>query len=407
MFNNIGKSAGIALQNIKANPLHTLLSTLGIIIGIASLVAILAVGDGLEKFGREQIGSTTSLEFMTINSQQFETVDGIRVPLEERTALTYDDFRAIQQVTKERGLLDIYNNRTGIVELEGDTVRTSAFLNGRSENFIDLNEFELTGRFFTGEEVQSEAKLAVVSKPLATKFGFGNDLVGKSIVIEDNTYLVIGILDAEALGERVEVYYPITIFKFVDGRVSYPDMLFRADLVEDLPAVQEDVEAVLAGKYEDWEKKFRIGTNEGRVAQFQQSILIFKLVMGMITGISVLVGGIGVMNVLLISVTERTREIGIRKATGAKRSDILMQFLSESVTVSLAGCIAGLILGMSAVFAFVPVVKAFTEVDFPVAFTWTTVSIILTIGFFVGLVFGTYPAWRASKLTPVDAIRHE
>ena len=226
-------------------------------------------------------------------------------------------------------------------------------------------------------------------------------------MIEDNEYQVIGILSDERLGDRVEAYYPITLFSFIDGRVSYPDMIVRANLVEELPDLQSEVEELLSRRYEASDKKFVIGTNEGRVAQFQQSILIFKLVMGMITGISVLVGGIGVMNVLLISVTERTREIGIRKATGAKRADILMQFLSESVTVSLVGCIAGLILGMTAVFAFVPIVKAFTEVDFPVAFTWTTVSIILFIGFIVGLVFGTYPAWRASKLTPVDAIRHE
>ena len=407
MIRNIGKSASIALQNIKANPLHTFLSTLGIIIGIASLVAILAVGDGLEKFGREQISSTTSLEFMSINSQQTEVVDDIRVPLKERTPLSYEDFKELESVIGDRGVLSMSNNRTGVVQIEGDTSSSSAFLLGHAESFIETAEFDLEGRFYTEDEVRSGERVTVLTRALADRLASTESVLNKHILIEGEPFQVIGIISNEFLAERMTAYYPITLFEFVDGRVSYPDMLFRANVVEELPSAQEDAKRVLSERYEASDKKFRVATNEGRIAQFQQSILIFKLVMGMITGISVLVGGIGVMNVLLISVTERTREIGIRKATGAKRTDILMQFLSESVTVSLVGCIAGLIVGMAAVFAFVPVVKMVAEIDFPVAFTWTTVGIILFIGFIVGMVFGTYPAWRASKLTPVDAIRHE
>ncbi|SFC33878.1 ABC transporter permease [Spirosoma endophyticum] len=138
-----------------------------------------------------------------------------------------------------------------------------------------------------------------------------------------------------------------------------------------------------------------------------KGFLLFRLIMGMIVGISVLVGGIGVMNVLLISVTERTVEIGIRKALGAKKRDILWQFLSESITISTFGSVLGLALGLLSTMAVVPIVKALTDIPFQMAYTWNTFSIILVIAMLIGVIFGTYPAMRAARLDPVEAIRRE
>jgi putative ABC transport system permease protein len=129
--------------------------------------------------------------------------------------------------------------------------------------------------------------------------------------------------------------------------------------------------------------------------------------MGAITGISVLVGGIGIMNVLLISVTERTKEIGIRKATGAKKKDIVMQFISESITISLVGCVLGWIVGVLGVFGLVEIINSFTDFGFKAALSFQTVLVVILIALLVGVLFGTYPAWKAANLTPVDAIRHE
>jgi putative ABC transport system permease protein len=129
--------------------------------------------------------------------------------------------------------------------------------------------------------------------------------------------------------------------------------------------------------------------------------------MGLIVGISVLVGGIGVMNVLLISVTERTAEIGIRKATGANRRDIMLLFLSESITVSAFGSFLGLVLGVLGTMIIIPIIKAITEVPFQAAYTWNTFLVITVLSILVGIIFGTYPAIRASRLNPVEAIRHE
>ena len=132
-----------------------------------------------------------------------------------------------------------------------------------------------------------------------------------------------------------------------------------------------------------------------------------KYFLGAVGIATLFIGGIGVMNVLLMSITERTREIGIRKATGARRGDIVVQFLAEAVAVSCFGCFVGLALGMGTILAVSPIIRNITEAPFYAAFNWSTVAIVLVVALLIGIIFGTYPAWRASRLVPVDAIRHE
>jgi putative ABC transport system permease protein len=143
------------------------------------------------------------------------------------------------------------------------------------------------------------------------------------------------------------------------------------------------------------------------VRQVREGMFLFKLVFGLITGIAVLVGGVGVMNVLLMSVTERTREIGIRKAVGARRSDIRAQFLAEAMIVSGGGSLIGMAVGLAGIFALMPVVRAVTRVSFQAAITWETLLVVCGVAVAVGVVFGTYPATRAARLSPVEAMRHE
>ena len=157
-----------------------------------------------------------------------------------------------------------------------------------------------------------------------------------------------------------------------------------------------------------WEGRVTVSGGQGlRLDQTRQAILIFKLVMGTFAGISLLVGGIGIMNVLLASVTERTREIGIRKAAGARGRDILLQFLAESVAITSVGSIIGMVLGLAGAFAATALMRHFTRSELYAAFTWGTVLVAALVSVATGLVFGMYPALRASRLSPIDAIRHE
>jgi putative ABC transport system permease protein len=161
------------------------------------------------------------------------------------------------------------------------------------------------------------------------------------------------------------------------------------------------------GRYGNVNRRFVIQSSRSRAAQLRQGILAFKLVMGSITGISILVGGIGIMNILLASVAERTREIGIRKAVGARRRDVMAQFLAESVAISGVGSLIGVVLGLAGAFGITAAIRTLTEARLHAAFTWGTVLVAAVVAIVVGVVFGTYPARRAARLSPIDAIRHE
>ena len=398
------QSVSLALQNIRSNPLHTFLSTLGIIIGVAALVGILALGDGLERAARDQISTTTGLQNFTISAKSRITIDGVSVPVKERPRLALDQVRELQQKYNTRAIVELTDVRTTQAAV-GDSLY-GVYLNGATEKAIEMQVAPdwMEGRFFTQVEVDSAQRVVVISEDLANRLEPDNSgYSGLKLTIDEQDYEVIGVL--KTAQDRPQAVVPITVFD-ATGR-HFPTISIKVNNVEELPVIKEEISGWLDQKFEQGSAAFDLISNEYRVEQLSQGILLFKLVMGAITGISVLVGGIGVMNVLLISVTERTKEIGVRKATGAQKVDIIYQFLAESITISLVGAIAGWIVGMAGVFAFVPLVNKLVEVDFAVVINPASILVILAVAIFIGVSFGTYPAWRAAQLDPIDAIRHE
>lgn len=282
-----------------------------------------------------------------------------------------------------------------------------AHLTGISE--FTSPEYKIAhGRALEEEDLKQKNEVAVVSQNLAETLTTGTSpgaLLGQKISIETQEYEVVGIIDEEIKG--AVCFVPITLFDQEKLATDPPKVTMKASKIELVPILKNKTEEWLKLNYKDHDHDFRVVTNEYRVSQANQGFLIFRLVMGLIVGISVLVGGIGVMNVLLIAVTERTREIGIRKALGAKKSDILVQFLAESIAISGFGSAIGLVVGILGSMAFSPVVKSITNAPFQAAYTFNTLVIISIVALFVGIIFGTYPALRASRLNPVDAIRSE
>ncbi len=398
------QSAHIALQNIRANPLHTLLSTLGIIIGVAALVGILALGDGLEKAGRNQLSKTTSVQSFTVSSNSRTTLNGINVAIKNRPKITYQQAREIEDRYAELSVTEYVSVRT--IESQIDDSTRGVYLHGSMENALELlPEAKMSsGRFFNKDDIEQANSVMIVNATFADSFPDSSaKILGTMVSIGENTYEVIGTLDLALDGPRALI--PIT--KFDESGDAFPAITMKVHNVEDIPRIKEEITVWLDENFEKGSEAFSLLSDDYWVEQLSEGILLFKLIMGAITGISVIVGGIGIMNVLLISVTERTKEIGIRKATGAKKKDIVMQFMAESITISMVGSILGWMVGMIGVMAFVPLVNRIVNIEFFVVVNPISVVVILLLAIIIGVTFGTYPAWRASQLDPIDAIRYE
>lgn len=405
MLRKLLQSFLLALQNIRSNFFHTFLSVLGIVIGVGALVSILSLIDGMEEYAKKEISTTTSLNMISVSSETFKRVDGISLRKDSVSFLQYHDFLDLRAELSRAAKSYLFQRTAKEVSLENDTSSTAAHVTG----VIGFDpDTVLYGNTLLQDHIDNRALVCVLTEKLAQTLAGKSQvstLIGKNLMFGNRKLTIIGIARLKfAMGP--ELFFPFTLISPFELRGNLPQCVIEAENVVDVPHLKEDILKFLNSRFTE-KHDFKVTTNEQRVAQATKAFGIFRIIMGLIVGISVVVGGVGVMNVLLISVTERTAEIGIRKAVGANRRDIILLFLSESVTVSAFGSLVGLIFGTLFTMAAIPIIKALTEAPFQAAYTWNTLLVISVVAVLVGIIFGTYPALRASWLNPVDAIRHE
>jgi putative ABC transport system permease protein len=404
-------SFAVGVQMLRSHPLRTLLSTLGIIIGVASLVAILSLGDGLERYSRAQIEGTTDLQSIQIEPRTTDRVEDVLVRRDPITTLDGDDAAQLETALAGRARVLAHLTGSAIVRAAPDTAAHAALISALDHAAPGIMVGNLiAGRFLENGDARA-GNVAVITRRMAQDLGSTPEHgIGREILVGSQTRRVVGVVSGPAAGTSARVYLPMddaARHMLADGGRRTPALAVLVSRIEDVPAVEAASRAWLEDQFGNVDRNFTIASSRMRVQQVRQGMLVFKLALGAITGISILVGGIGIMNVLLASVHERTREIGVRRASGARRSDIFLQFLAESMAVSGVGSIIGVMLGLGGAFLITALIRQFTQAQLYAAFTWTTVLFAAASAILVGIAFGSYPANLAARLSPIEAIRHE
>jgi putative ABC transport system permease protein len=407
---NVPVTCRISLRALRANKMRSALTMLGIVIGVAAVIAMLAIGSGARQRVSEEITSMGSNLIIVFSGST--SSGGARMGSGTDPTLTMHDLEAI--IEECPAVLDAAPMHSGTAQVVSGNRNWSTVIMGTTPSVLFINVWDVAqGRAFTDQDVRYAAKVCLLGATVAGHLFGAMDPVGQLVRINKIPFRVLGVLGAKGqtiTGQDQDdvVYVPITTAQrrlfgaSVPGMIRF--MMVKARSVDDLEPAEQQITDLLRQRH-------RIGPGQEddftvkNLTQMMQVAItlanVMTLLLGAIASISLLVGGIGIMNIMLVSVTERTREIGIRIAVGARTWDIRMQFIIEAVTLSLIGGTLGIIVGQTG-----SVIVA-RLADLPVIVS--PLSILTAFGFSagVGVFFGFYPAYKASLLNPIDALRYE
>jgi len=397
----------VAVRSLRANRLRTLLTMLGIMIGVAAVILLVALGNGTSAKLNEQISSLGTNLIGVLQSRGSVAASGKNQPLTDK------DVKALQDSAQAPRILSVtpVKQASAVLNYDNSLWRTSIY--GSTQDFMAaFHRTMAAGTFFTESDVRTSNRTVVIGdKPVERLFG-GNRLaaLGQTIRIGTQDFQISGVLVPNGQLDDVAVM-PISATRnyLVGGKDNVDQIIVQAIDQAAVPATMEKVTRILLERHritDPDEKDFEVRSNLELLRQYNQMSDVFTLFLATIAAISLLVGGIGVMNIMLVTVTERTREIGIRKAVGARRRAILKQFLIESTVLAGIGGAAGVVLGVG-----LSLLGSSVGADFgqfaPPQLSWGSVVLAFTVSLCIGVFFGAYPANRAARMRPIDALRYE
>ncbi len=399
-----------AWSSLYSNKMRSILTTLGIVIGVAAVIAMLAIGEGAQDTILNQIGGIgTNLLFVFEGNEADETI--------KSKPLTMQDAAAIAEIFAAPNVEIVAPviQGSGIVKYGGESKSTQIF--GVTEEYEEARNYGLLeGEFISEQNVNGRASVVLLGVDVADRlFGHRDNLIGEIITIDGQHFRVAGVLSPKGGGQFGSqddvVLVPITTARsrLLNREQDNVDLIFaKAVSADAVPDATAEIQEILRKRHrtEFGKDDFTIYSQQDFLSLASSITNIFTIFLGGIAGISLLVGGIGIMNIMLVSVTERTKEIGLRKAIGAKKKDILIQFLTESSLLSLMGGILGIIFGWSLASGIGSFATS-QGVQFEPQVGLQAIVLATLFSTAVGLFFGIYPANKAANLEPVEALRHE
>jgi len=408
---NIPSTLKISFRALRVNKMRSALTMLGIVIGVGAVIAMLAVGKGASQKIADQIASIGS-NLLIILPGSTSSGGVRRMGAGTQPTLTMGDTEAILRECP--AVADVAPEHGGIAQIVYGNQNWATGIRGTTPNMLNVREWQLaSGRVFTGQEVKSGAKVCLLGRTVVDNLFGTIDATGQVVRIKNVPFIVIGVLEAKGQSltgkdQDDTIFLPITVAQKQLFGTQFPGMVriihVKAKSTEDLAAAEKQINELLRQRHRlgpKQENDFTVRNLTQLMQTQEQSSKVMALLLGAIASVSLIVGGIGIMNIMLVSVTERTREIGIRMAVGAKTWDIRLQFIIEAITLSLIGGVIGIILGVGGS----KILSTFAE--WPTIISPFYVVLAFCFSGLVGIFFGFYPAYKASLLDPIDALRYE
>lgn len=400
----------MGVSALRVNPLRTFLSALGVVIGVAALVSVMSIGAGVADFAARQIAETTDLLGITITPSTTMSIDGQRVRRTDIVQFTAEDAASLRDAITGEDKLGLIVQGSALAAIGADSApRGFTVMGTLPRHFADAEMTLAAGRSY----VESDTAVVVLNvRGAGVVSGDSSDhaaAIGRTLMLNGREHRVIGVVTGgRQPAGALAAFVPLSDASRSLANPPPAAFTIIAPSIEHVERIRREAESWAASRYGTaWGERLSVGSNRARAEQAATAMQVFRLLMGAIAGISLLVGGVGIMNVLLAAVVERTREIGIRRAVGARRRDVLAQFLAESVVISTAGASIGAVLGIAIAFVAAAVMRQQTGAPVSALVTADTLVISAALAVAVGICFGLYPALRASRLTPLEALRHE